>query len=258
MAPGGSLASAAGSVAEGGAGGRSAGTAGLSAAGTIESDGGAVTGQGGGGDIGGLSGEGGLAGGEAPEVGGEAGTDDGGEPAGGAGAGGAGGTGGAGTSNSGAAGGTGGAGSSGGGTSGGGNGGCAGANLSVDREHCGDCETRCDDTEICAAGECVTSPCAGLCLTRELVPMKADGWRADNIGTLAKCFEVSSYTRPTKIPSIICWEFEAGRTLAVNGTTLQCTGVDETAVLPEPRAGGYCVQVGNGGFKWSGFKLPLP
>jgi hypothetical protein len=62
---------------------------------------------------------------------------------------------------------------------------------------------------------------------------------------------------PTRTePRIVCWEFQAGRTLRVNGQTTACvTGAG--AVLPAERANGYCVQVGAGGAAFAGFLLPL-
>jgi hypothetical protein len=52
----------------------------------------------------------------------------------------------------------------------------------------------------------------------------------------------------------VSWEFIGGRTLRVNGITIP---TNASVAVGEPRAGGYCVQVGSGQYSWAGFIFPL-
>jgi len=67
--------------------------------------------------------------------------------------------------------------------------------------------------------------------------------------------EVKSYQPTETNRRIVCWEFQGGRSLRVNGVTTQCAR-DDGAPLPDARAGGYCVQVGSGGATYAGVLLP--
>ena len=95
----------------------------------------------------------------------------------------------------------------------------------------------------------------GFCSSPVGVSTSADGFRVEPLGTAAGCYEVRDY-EPTEVdPRIVCWEFQAGRTLRVNGETTAClTGAG--AALPAVRADGYCVQVGAGGAEFAGFLFP--
>jgi hypothetical protein len=83
-----------------------------------------------------------------------------------------------------------------------------------------------------------------------------DGFRADNIGTAERCFEVQGYTPTGTIPRIVCWNFDSGRTLQVNGQSIDCLNF-AGYLLSVRRAGGYCVQVSAGGGQDAGFVFPL-
>jgi hypothetical protein len=142
-----------------------------------------------------------------------------------------------------------------GGTSGGG--GCAGADVGSDPLHCGMCGTVCEDTEVCIEGDCVGSPCDGLCETWLTVPVAGDGYRMDDIGTGEQCFEVIGYAPTVAAPALICWNFVSPRLLEINGVQTECL-VEPGAPLPSERAGGYCVKVSAGDHWYAGFKFPLP
>ena len=82
-----------------------------------------------------------------------------------------------------------------------------------------------------------------------------DGFREDPLGTSGRCFEVQNYEPTETNRRIVCWNFQNGRTLKVNGTSVAClTGAG--VALGEPRAGGYCVQVGSGQASYAGILLP--
>ena len=57
-------------------------------------------------------------------------------------------------------------------------------------------------------------------------------------------------------PRIVCWNFDANRSLKVNGQAVPCL-VDAGFVLDTSRAGGYCIQVGPGGSGSAGLLLPV-
>jgi hypothetical protein len=222
----------------GGLGGSGAqGGGGASVGGSGGADAGAMTG------VGGSSAEGGAAG-EAGEAG-EGGV------GGSAGMGGVGGVG----ADGGVGGNAGIGGAAGGGTSGAG--GCPGVNLDEDPENCGTCGNVCADTAQCLNGECIGSPCDGLCPTFVTVLEGGDGFRMDNIGTAEQCFEVIGYVRDGIDPTLVCWNFHEDRTLEVNGAAVACV-VEPGADVGAPRAGGYCVKAGAGEFSYAGFKFPLP
>jgi hypothetical protein len=151
-------------------------------------------------------------------------------------------------------------------------GGCAGAeccdvtqtfcaeecvDLMTDAAHCGDCDNACDDDVSCEGGRCLDSPCVGLCDNPMPVSEGSDGFRVDNVGSAARCFEVVNYHRPAMPPSIICWGFADARTLSVNGTLAECMA-EPGFSLPRERGKGYCVQMSEGPNDWTGFKLPIP
>ena len=224
-------------------------------------DGPSSAGEGGQGGEGADAGMGGENGGEA----GIAGENSGGTGAGGSGSGGAGQSG---SSSGPAGGGSGGAGNAGAGSGGAGSGGsagiagnqgCAGANLQTDTENCGRCGTVCDENEPCLAGVCVSSPCEGLCDDWTVVPRAAsDEFKADKVGTRARCFEVTGTTPPaTGTGKIKCWGVVPTRPLQVNGIRIPSDGANNCdRPLPAPRAGGYCVQLADGDFDWAGFTIP--
>jgi hypothetical protein len=149
------------------------------------------------------------------------------------------------------------AGISGGGSSGGG--GCAGADLTTDEEHCGSCSNVCLPDAQCIAGVCINTPCEGLCAPAVEMPLVPnDGYREDDIGSAATCHQVSAYNPAPNLPSIIAWNFVDTRTLKVNGVAV-AHEVEPGAPLGMPRrAGGYCIQAGAGDYDWAGYKLPLP
>jgi hypothetical protein len=138
-----------------------------------------------------------------------------------------------------------------------GGGGCPGVNLDEDPENCGACGNVCDDSEQCLGGDCVGSPCDGICPTFVTVSEGGDGFRMDNIGIEEQCFEVIGYVRDGIDPTLVCWNFQEGRTLEVNGAPIACV-VEPGAPVGVPRVGGYCVKAGAGEFSYAGFKFPLP
>jgi hypothetical protein len=86
--------------------------------------------------------------------------------------------------------------------------------------------------------------------------MRAEGFRVDPLGTTARCFEVRNYHPTETDPRIVCWEFQAGRSLAVNNESTPCLQNEGSPLGPE-RADGYCVEVGAGGAEFAGFLFPL-
>jgi hypothetical protein len=127
--------------------------------------------------------------------------------------------------------------------------------LEADHEHCGNCNTKCNGEQQCSNGECLRSPCDKICTGPENVSLGEDGFRVEPLGTSSRCFEVNGYM-PTETSSrIVCWNFQGGRSLRVNGQQVACLTGDGVA-LDDPRAGGYCVQVGAGQSSSAGFLLP--
>ena len=242
-------------------------------------------GSGGMGGEGGAGAEGGEKGGDAGFAGAEAGAESGGRGGGGGGGtggdqGGRAGAGMSGTNNSGTAGDAGTAGTSGsgnasgrGGDGGGGAGGIAGVSgggmagaggcpeidLTSDPEHCGSCEHACIPGAECIDSTCVSEPCDGLCASAVDLPLKPnDGYRADDIQVDPTCFQVKSYDPAPNLPSLVCWNFATGRTVAVNGVTVPCLVEPGAGLMMKRRAGGYCIQASAGDWAWAGVKLPLP
>ncbi|HEY3500221.1 MAG TPA: hypothetical protein VGK73_36270 [Polyangiaceae bacterium] len=253
---GGSSAGGAGGEDDGGApvaGGRSGGSSGSSAgSGLMSGTGGSESGGVGGGGSGGAggtaarAGDGGTSGDEAGGMagGGEAGA--GGEDGGSAGTGGAGAGGSAGNAGSGGVGGV---------SGNAGKGGCAGADLETDPEHCGECDNPCASNQLCERGECVVSPCAGICAPREILEKNSSNeFRKDPIGTAAHCYEVTGYM-PEQAPRIVCWNFASGRTLSVNDMSLPCTNGAGVTFPASPDAN-YCIAIGMGNNADAGFTLP--
>jgi hypothetical protein len=128
------------------------------------------------------------------------------------------------------------------------------SDLSSDPAHCGSCGKACPSGNFCTAAKCLKSPCDGLC-TPELVSLSSDGFRVDPLGTSARCLEVSGYQPTLTNARIVCWNFDASRTLKVNGQTVACV-TNAGVPLTSERAGGYCVQVGMGGASDAGVLLP--
>jgi hypothetical protein len=220
-------------------GGRAGGTTGVGGGGGWGAAG-AGTGADG---AGGKSGAGGKAGSDPGGMGGEAGdAGESGESGGGSGGAGTGG-GGNGGSAGGGAGGTlagGGAGGS-SGNAGGGTGGCAGANFDTDPLNCGECGNECESDELCDEGDCVVSPCAGLCETRKFLQQQGLTYRADTIGQPAQCFETTEITKETV--KITCWNLQ-GRSLSINDEQDIACNVSGLPLTTEKRNGGYCAQLG--------------
>jgi hypothetical protein len=127
--------------------------------------------------------------------------------------------------------------------------------LAWDPAHCGGCNAACPSGDFCTAGECLSSPCENLCNSPETVSEGAEGFRVDDLGTDARCFEVWGYAPTETNARIVCWEFWDGRSLRVNGMDAQCVA-DEGYALGDQRGGGYCVEVGAGDADFAGFMLP--
>jgi hypothetical protein len=130
------------------------------------------------------------------------------------------------------------------------------ADVGWDDDHCTGCNLPCPSGETCTDGECLSSPCDGLgCSTVVQLSETAEGFRADNIGTTARCFEAWDYAPTETNARIVCWNFAGGRTMRVNGMDAQCiTG--EGFALGGPRGGGYCVEISAGDNADAGFILP--
>jgi hypothetical protein len=139
-----------------------------------------------------------------------------------------------------------------------GNDGCSAADLMTSEMHCGACMNACRVGEECHGGVCVSSPCDGLCDTwSSLTPSPGDGYRRDNIGTGDSCFEVDSYVPVSGAPTIVCWNFAEGRSLAINGILTPCVSGAGHELTMMPRAGGFCAQVAAGDHSSAGFVFPL-
>jgi hypothetical protein len=109
---------------------------------------------------------------------------------------------------------------------------------------------------VCWNRTCMTGPCDGICNDPEMVNMTDDGFRVDPLGTSARCFEVTGYEPVETNKRVVCWEFHNGRTFRVNGQTVPCLE-NEGYPMATDRAGGYCVQVGEGLAEFAGFLFPL-
>ncbi len=239
------------SGATGGVGGPA--TGGVGAMGGTGGDGGEAgeAGDGGtGGANGGMSGTGGASGGEGATAG-QGGGGLGGAGGGGAGAGG----------NGGRAGGRGGTSGMGGRSAGAGgtagNDECPGADLQTDEMHCGNCTTVCPTGEECLGGVCVSSPCEGLCATWTGLPWSpGDGYRKENVGNGASCYEITGYNPAPVMPKVTCWELIDGRIFEINGQSISCPQLDPGADISAPQRGdGYCVRVGAGEEEFGGFRI---
>ena len=126
--------------------------------------------------------------------------------------------------------------------------------LKTDPEHCVACNAACDPGDGCLDGACVSGPCFGLCENPESMPRGTEGLRVEPLGATSRCFAATDYTAAA--PRIVCWGFAAERTLAVNGEPIDC--VDGVGVaLGAERAGGYCIEVGEGPSDWAGILLPF-
>jgi hypothetical protein len=144
----------------------------------------------------------------------------------------------------------------GGGMSGTGGTGCENVDFTTDRKNCGSCGHECDPDADCLAGYCASSPCDGVCATFKSVTLKpSTDYREDNIGTGEVCTEIFGYAPASKKPSLVCWNFNMPRTLAVNGTNIQCNGTGHQFNVPL-RMGGLCVRVTAGQQDVAGFQLP--
>jgi len=127
--------------------------------------------------------------------------------------------------------------------------------LQNDRNNCNSCGKACGGDQVCSGGQCLRSPCDQLCGSTEAMPLVEDGFRLDPLGTGAHCLEVKGYDPVDTNRRIVCWNFQNGRSLRVNGTSVAClTGAG--VALGEPRAGGFCVQVGAGLASYAGLLLP--
>jgi hypothetical protein len=129
------------------------------------------------------------------------------------------------------------------------------AHLDSDPDHCGSCDHACGAGQYCVARTCRNSPCDGLCFNPQSISQADDGFRAENFGTDAQCYEVQGYI-PTETSSrIVCWNF-GDRTLTVNGQTVECLA-DNGYDLEQTTDGVYCVSVSAGDPDNAGFILPI-
>jgi len=128
--------------------------------------------------------------------------------------------------------------------------------LSSDPMNCAACGKPCPSGNFCSSGQCLKSPCDLLCTDPEQVSLQDGGFRVDPVGTKERCLEVKGYAPTQTNARIVCWNFEANRSLKVNGQAVPCL-VDAGFVLDTSRAGGYCIQVGGGGTVSAGLLLPV-
>lgn len=127
--------------------------------------------------------------------------------------------------------------------------------VSSDPAHCGNCENACQADQRCIQGTCKSSPCDDLCSNPEVLSAGSDGFRKDPLGTEGHCFSVKGYRPDLTNPRIVCWNFESGRTLSVNGRPVECATGNGYALTQE-EMGWYCIQVSAGGAQSAGFVLP--
>jgi hypothetical protein len=128
--------------------------------------------------------------------------------------------------------------------------------LDTDLEHCGKCENACSQGQLCIAGACRSSPCDGFCANAEPMPRASDGFRSGNVGTNERCYAVSDYTPTQTQARIVCWQFEAARSLKVNGVSTPCIRDNGGTALNRQTEGWYCVQIGAG--DWGDGAVLLP
>jgi hypothetical protein len=129
--------------------------------------------------------------------------------------------------------------------------------LKTDPNHCGSCGNTCAPSLFCADSgtSCIRSPCDGLCSNPEVIEPGPEGYRIEPLGTEARCLELWAYAVSAAEPRIICWEFEEGRSLRVNGSELECAS-HPGAPVGGPRALGYCIEVSAGEPEFAGLLLP--
>ena len=110
----------------------------------------------------------------------------------------------------------------------------------TDERHCGACGNSCGDAEECWGGECVTSPCDGLCDTATLMD---PGRTEKSIG----CYELMADQIPyATTPRIVGWSFSEDFALEVQGEPWPdfTNGADHP--LGEMRVRGWCIEVTSG------------
>ncbi len=111
-------------------------------------------------------------------------------------------------------------------------------NKQTDERHCGTCGNACQaDIEECWAGECVDSPCAGIC----------DGATTMNPGQTGKtvgCYELAASQIPaTSLPRIVGWSFSPDFSIEVNGEVWDTFTDGSDHPLGAQRLGGWCIEV---------------
>jgi hypothetical protein len=131
------------------------------------------------------------------------------------------------------------------------------ANLGSDPAHCGACDNACKSDQICMDGLCKSAPCEGLCANPETVIESSEGFRADQLKQDEHCLAIAPYLPTQTEARIVCWNFDAKRTLRVNGEAVPCRSGDGYKLLTPQRDGWYCVQVGAGAYDYAGILLPL-
>ena len=86
-----------------------------------------------------------------------------------------------------------------------------------------------------------STPCGGLCSSP--VVFAGPNYQSGNLGTGATCHQTTASLNGGNCSNI------SGRSLKVNGTTMNCNGW----TLPAKRNGGYCIQVTAGDPAWASF-----
>jgi hypothetical protein len=130
-------------------------------------------------------------------------------------------------------------------------------NLSTSDDNCGSCGNVCPASEDCWGGACFNGPCDDLCQNPTVLNATGEGFRADDIGTNSRCWEVRGYLPAETEPRIVCWEFAGGRQLRVDGVAVPCTtGYGQVLETERGAEGGHCIQVTAGDHEFAGFILP--
>jgi hypothetical protein len=111
----------------------------------------------------------------------------------------------------------------------------------TDERHCGACGNGCEpEIEECWGGECVDTPCGGLCDSATTM---------DPSGSTkaAGCYELTAAQIPNaSSPRIVGWSFSSNFAISVNGVAWDTFTNGADHPLGEMRLGGWCIEVTEG------------
>ncbi|MEI9948802.1 MAG: LamG-like jellyroll fold domain-containing protein [Pseudomonadota bacterium] len=94
-------------------------------------------------------------------------------------------------------------------------------------------------------GTCSASPCTAYCSSP--TTFATNSYQSGNLGTQATCHQTTA-----NLNGGVCGNFASGRTLAVNGKQMACSGGNWSA-LPAKVNGGYCITTTAGNPAWAYF-----